>query len=123
MLSAPVAQAIESLHPETSQYLGRMQALSQAAADPALLELCRSYMEAALRCENWQPSAGSLTPREQAFIAFVEQFITAVDGMQAEQVTSLLDYASADEVYAFIHAIYVMDMSLRLEMVGREVLA
>jgi hypothetical protein len=64
-----------------------------------------------------------LTEKEHAFIAFTEQFTSSVSTMSDEQVEGLLQFASADEVYAFVNAIYVTDMSLRLELVAGRVLA
>ncbi|ARN75821.1 hypothetical protein [Oceanicoccus sagamiensis] len=63
-----------------------------------------------------------MSAKEQAFIAFTEQFIVSVGTMTDEQVQRLLAFASADEVYAFVNALYVTDMSRRLELVAGRVL-
>ena len=79
--------------------------------------------EAALLCQEWKAPARSLSDKEHAFIAFTEQFAMSVSTMSRGQVERLLDFASPDEVYAFVHALYVHDMRLRLEIVAREVLS
>ncbi len=123
MLSPTVSDRLEALQPEALAKLAAVNQFARRASDPALLELCSGYIEAALRCEDWQMPEGGLSGRERAFIAFTEQFVTAVSTLESSSVTNLLQYASADEVYAFVHALYVIDMTLRLDMVGRVVLA
>ena len=123
MLSPAVARRLEALQPDTSAELHTILGQAREAVEPSLLALCASCAEAALRCEDWQPPGGGLDDRQQAFIAFTEQFVSAVSNTSHAQVARLLEYASADEVYAFVHALYVIDMALRLEIVGSEVLA
>ena len=123
MLSPAIATRRTVLQPNSSNELQNIIGLAQQSTDPELLALCTSYIEAALRCVDWQPPAAGLAARERAFIDFTEQFVSSVGTMEDDQVTRLLDFATADEVYAFIHAIYIADMALRLEIVGREVLA
>ncbi len=123
MLPANVAVTLEQLHPDIAGQLHNIVDLSQQVTDRALLELCCSYIEAALLCQDWQAPERSLSDKEQAFIAFSEQFAMSVSTMTRGQVEHLLEFASADEVYAFVHALYVNDMRLRLEIVAREVLA
>lgn len=122
MLSTAVSSRLNALQGNSAAELNQIIDLAQRSSDPKLLALCTSYIEAAQRCQDWHPPAGGLSDREQAFVAFTEQFVASVGTMQRDQVVRLLDYASADEVYAFVHAIYVTDMALRLDMVGREVL-
>ena len=121
-MSTNLASHLERLHPEILGELTIIEGLSQQVTDPDLLALCSSYIEAALRVEDWQPPARALTDKEQAFIAFTEQFAMSVSTMSGSQVDRLLEFATADEVYAFVHALYVTDMQLRLEIVAGEVL-
>jgi len=123
MLSAGLAANLKQLHPDIFAELDNIVGLSQQVTDPELLALCSSYIEAALLCLEWQPPARGLSDKEHAFIAFTEQFAMSVSTMSRGQVERLLDFASPDEVYAFVHALYVNDMRLRLEIVGREVLS
>ena len=123
MRSSHLFDQLHALQPAAASELKNIESMSEAVTDPALLDLCSGYTEAALACRDWQPPAGGLSEREQAFIDFTEQFVTSVSTLGHAAVNRLLDFATADEVYAFVHALYVRDMSLRLEMVGREVLS
>lgn len=122
MISSTVLDRLDTLQPEAARELRNITALSQQATDPALLALCTDYAEAALRCRDWRPPEAGLSGRERAFIDFTEQFVTSVSTLDSAVVARLLDFASADEVYAFVHALYVADMGLRMEIVGREML-
>ena len=122
MLSSEVFARLKALHPDAAGELKNIDDMSLEVTDPALLALCTGYMEAAMRCRNWQPPEGGLTDRERAFLDFTEQFVTSVSTLGEAAVTRLLDFATADEVYAFVHAMYVTDMTLRLQIVGQEVL-
>ncbi len=123
MLSNDVLKRIETLQPNIATQLQNITQLAQDSVDGALLELCSGYIDAALKLEDWVPPERPLTDKEQAFIAFTEQFITSVSTMSDEQVERLLQFASADEVYAFVNAIYVTDMSRRLELVAGRLLS
>lgn len=123
MLSTQVAQRLASLAPEPAAALQNISAMAQQVTDPALLALCSGYIDAALHCRDWEPPAAGLTAKEQAFIAFSEKFATSVSSIGSADVARLLEFGTADEVYAFVHALYVADMSRRLDIVGREVLA
>jgi hypothetical protein len=123
MLCPFVARRLEALQPAAFAELTLINELAFQASDPALLQLCSGYIQAALRCEDWREPEEGLSDRERAFIDVTEQFVTSVSTLSPESITNLLQYASADEVYAFVHAIYVIDMTLRLDTVGRAVLA
>jgi hypothetical protein len=123
MLSTDTFTRLENLQPAITAKLRKVIQLTTEAAEPNLLKLCRTYIDAALRNQNWNPPERDLTEKEQAFIDFTEQFTSSVGTMSDEQVEILLRFGSADEVYSFVNAIYVTDMSLRLELVARRVLA
>ncbi len=123
MLSTDTFTRLEKLQPAITAQLHNVMQLTTEATDENLLQLCASYIDAALRNQNWKPPERVLTEKEHAFIAFTEQFTSSVSTMSDEQVENLLQFATADEVYAFINAIYVTDMSLRLELVAGRVLA
>ena len=97
MLSPAIATRLTALQPNSSNELQNIIGLAQQSTDPELLALCTSYIEAALRCIDWQPPAAGLTARERAFIDFTEQFVSSVGTMEDDQVTRLLDFATADE--------------------------
>jgi hypothetical protein len=122
MLSAEVSARLEVLHPSISSELNNMAGVATDVVDPRLLALCASYIDAALCQRDWTPPANGLTAKERAFIAFTEQFTTSVSTMTDEQVDKLLEYASADEVYNFASALYVVDMTRRLDLVAGKVL-
>ena len=122
MPSSEVSSRLEALQPEIAGELNTISAMAREATDPELLSLCAGYVEAALRCQDWSPPERGLSDREQAFIDFTEQFVTSVGTISDDQVSRLLEFSDADQVYGFVHALYVTDMSLRLDMVGKEVL-
>jgi hypothetical protein len=123
MLSTNIFTRLQTLQPDIASQLDNIMQLAPKATDASLLDLCSGYIDAALRHRHWSPPERALTEREQAFIAFTEQFTSSVGTMSDQQVERLLRFASADEVYAFINAIYVTDMSRRLELVAGRVLA
>lgn len=116
MISEPVRARLASLHPEGAVQLARINQLAFEATDPALLDLCAGYIDSLLQDQSWVPPH-SLTPREQVFVAFTEQFVTSVSTLADTQVERLLEFASEDEVYGFVNALYVLDMSRRLDLV------
>ena len=122
MLSANVSAQLEKTHPETTRQLLKIVQLAPETTDPELLELCSGYIDAALRRQKWTPPGGNVGEREQAFIDFTEQFTSSVGTMSDGQVERLLEFATADEVYAFVNALYVVDMTRRLDLVAGRVL-
>ena len=122
MLSTQVSARLEELHPSINSELNSIARAATDVVDPQLLELCSSYIDAALCQRDWAPPASGLTDKERAFIAFTEQFTASVSTMTDEQVDKLLEYASADEIYNFASALYVVDMTRRLDLVAGKVL-
>ncbi|MCK9564336.1 MAG: hypothetical protein M0R02_16600 [Bacteroidales bacterium] len=121
MLSESVSQRLAALHPDTGAELLRINRLAREAADPALLELCTELIDALLQ-DRSPALPQALTPREKAFLAFTEQFATSVSTLSDEQVSELLRFASEDEVYSFVNALYVIDMTRRLDLVAGRLL-
>lgn len=121
MLKAQTVMRLEALHPDTTAALCNMVTLAPETTNSQLLELCLGYVDAALRLQDWAPPR-PLTAKEQAFIAFTEQFVSSVGTMSDTQVARLQEFASADEVYAFVNALYVSEMAKRLELVALRVL-
>lgn len=121
MISRSVKERLADLHPHGSEQLLRLNALALEATDPALLALCSDYIDCMLQDKSWEPPR-SLTEKEKAFLAFTEQFVTSVSTMTDEQVTRLLQFASEDEVYSFVNALYVVDMTRRMDLVVGRVL-
>ena len=121
MISEPVRKRLALLHPEGSEQLARINQLALEATEPELLELCAGCIDSLLQDKSWVPPH-PLTPRQQAFIAFSEQFATSVSTLPDAQVARLLEFASEDEVYGFVNALYVVDMSRRLDVVVGRIL-
>jgi hypothetical protein len=104
-----VPDAIARLHPEATARLQRAQELSGAAS----LDACRAQIEAVL-------DGADLPEPADARVAFAEQFAFAVGSVTDEQVAAL-DLPD-DELWAFVAAIYELDMGLRLQRVAEAVL-
>ncbi len=121
MISEAVRKRLASLHPQGSQQLARINQLALEATDPDLLDLCSGCIDSLLQDQSWVPPE-PLTPRQQAFVAFTEQFATSVSTLTDADVARLLEFASEDEVYGFVNALYVLDMSRRLDLVVGRIL-
>ena len=122
MLSEQVRSRLQELHPDIAIQLDTIIELAPESTDPQLLALCSSYVDAALRLENWTPPSAGLSDKEQTFIEFTEQFTASVSTMSDQQVARLQNYASADEIYAFVNALYIADMTRRLDLVAGRML-
>ncbi|WP_156507633.1 hypothetical protein [Halioglobus sp. HI00S01] len=122
MQTDPLSSVASDLQPEITTQLNQAIALGEAGVDPFILDLCRGYIDAALHCRDWRPPADAWGEKEQAVIQLTEQFVMSVSTLEAASIEALQSFFSADEVYALVHALYLMDMSLRFYMVGREVL-
>lgn len=104
-----VPEPIVRLHPDAAALLQRAQDLSGAAQ----LGDCRAQIEAVL-------TGADLPDPADARVAFAEQFAFAVGSLSDEQVAALeMDDA---QLWAFVCAIYELDMGLRLQRVAEAVL-
>lgn len=121
MLAKNIQEQLAAMHPESTLKLTRLNQLSRETTDVELLDLCSSYIDTMLRDLPWQPP-NPLTDREKTFLNFAEQFMMAVSAIEDQQVAALMKYASADEIYCFVNALYVVDMTLRLNLVIGRVL-
>jgi hypothetical protein len=104
-----VPAAVARLHPEAAERLQRAQDLSGAAS----LEACRAQVEAVL-------DGADLPEPADAKVAFAEQFAFSVGSVTDEQIAAL--ELPDEELWAFVAAIYELDMGLRLERVAERVL-
>jgi hypothetical protein len=111
---------LAELQPEATSILVAARSAAATSTDDAVLSLCRDYIESILLGKPWLPPP--LSRREQAFVSFTEQFMISVGSMSDRQVAELLEYATADEVYAFVNAMFTMEMSRRVELVSEVVL-
>ena len=104
-----VPEFIARLHPEAAALLQRAQDLSGADT----LDACRAQIQAVL-------DGSDLPDRADARVAFAEQFAFAVGSLSDEQVAALeMDDA---RLWAFVCAVYELDMGLRLQRVAEAVL-
>ena len=113
-----VPAAITRLHPEAAGLLARAQEL--AGADR--LALCRRALEATLFGAAPPPTDDGLDALTLAQLEFAEQFAVDVGGISDAQVEALRAGMSDDELWAFVAAIYELDMGLRLARVAEAVL-
>lgn len=113
---------LAELHQEGVAELKRVNAIARESTDPALLALCHGRAAAMLTAARWDEPPG-LGDHERAFLDFTEQFVTSVSHISDADVERLLEYASAEEIYRFIGSLYVLEMTTRVELVAREVLA
>jgi hypothetical protein len=100
---------IAQLHPEAGAALARAQELSHAGS----LDACRAAIQAVL-------DGVDVVGRDDPQVAFAEQFAFSVAGVSDEQVAAL--GLPDDELWAFVAAIYELDMGLRLARVAEQVL-
>ena len=110
-----VPASISRLQPEAAGLLER----SQALADVDRLTLCRAMIEATLFGTE-PPAREGLDAATCAQLDFAEQFAFSVGSVTDAQVEAL-DLPD-DELWAFVAAIYELDMGLRLERVAEAVL-
>jgi alkylhydroperoxidase family enzyme len=113
---------LHAAQPEVASALNRMQAVAREATDPALLELCRQRVSELLDDGDPIPPSRLLTPAERAFLAFTDQFVFSVASVSDDDVAKLLEHAEPVDVYRFVAALYSVEMSLRIDIVGRSVL-
>jgi hypothetical protein len=112
-----VPASITRLQPEAAGLLERAQTLAGAER----LALCRRQIEATLTGAA-PPAADGLDALTRAQLDFAEQFAFAVGSVSDAQVDALRAHLTDDELWAFVAAIYELDMGLRLERVAAAVL-
>ena len=104
-----VLAQIARLHPEPAALLDRARELSQADR----LDDCRAVIQAVLDGTDYPAPTD---PR----LVFAEQFAFSVGSVTDAQVAAL--GMPDDELWAFVCAIYELDMGLRLQRVAEAVL-
>ena len=138
-----VIERLARLGPASVEELTRLRAAALSATDPARLELSRHLLAARLGArdalaepratagepaaaraaavEEWTTSA-LFDAEDRAFLAFTEQFSTSVAHVSDDEVRALLEYASEQEVFDFVVALYVIEMEMRVSIVARAML-
>ena len=131
------------LQPDASAALARAKAAAWEATDPELLELCRCLVVQMLDLDNGSRTARTVvtdldaqkfaelgdwlnsdvfSPLERAALGFTEQFVLSVSAVSDEQVEALRAHLDDEAVYAFAAALYLVEMSERLQAVSDSVL-
>ena len=112
-----IPAAISQLQPEAADRLARAQAL----AGTERMALCRTALEATLFGTE-PPATDGLDALTLAQLELAEQFAIDVGGVTDAQVAALRAGMTDDELWAFVAALYELDMELRLSRVAEAVL-
>ncbi|MDJ0940349.1 MAG: hypothetical protein QNJ00_11360 [Woeseiaceae bacterium] len=122
LVSEATRQRLAAHHPEAATEIGNLEAvLDGTSLDAGLLELCSRFFETSMRGDEWLPPE-SLTALETACLAVCEQFMVSVSGISDEQIAALNEHLNADDVYNLMSAIYLVEMSKRLDLTLEQVL-
>jgi hypothetical protein len=114
-------ERVRELHPDGAAQLAHLNAVASRVTDPELLELCLTCADTMLRGASYEVPSG-LGARERSALDFTEQFVTSVGDVSDEQVQALLEHHSPEELYGFIGALYVRELTRRVELVAGRVL-
>jgi hypothetical protein len=112
-----VPAAISRLQPEAADQLARAQEL----ASTGRMALCRAALEATLFGTE-PPDTEGLDALTRAQLELAEQFAIDVGGVTDAQVAALRAGMTDDELWAFVAALYELDMELRLTRVAEALL-
>ena len=121
MFDSAVSDTLNRWQPQASHQLESACELAGNTLGNELLALCGSCLEATLLRKEWRPPR-ELSARERAYLAFADAFISSVSTITDQQVEALKAYASADEIYLFANALYILEMRKRVELVAGRVL-
>ena len=113
---------LQAHHPEALQELDRLaNTLDNTGLEASLLDLCQSFFAATLRGDTWSPGR-ELSELESDCLAVCEQFSVSVSSMSDEQLAALARHMSPDQLYNLMYAIYLVEMSERLNLTLKGVL-
>lgn len=116
-------QRLQVHHPEAASEIDNLQrVLADASINADLLELCAAYFDVALAGQEWSPPA-PLSDLEQACIDVCEQFMISVSDIREEQIALLRRHLTTDDVYNLMSAIYLIEMSKRLDLTLERVIS
>ena len=123
LINSAARQRLEALHPEAAGEIANLeQVLDDTSLDPGLLALCADYFDTTLAGNTWR-SPTSLGDLESACIDVCEQFMVSVSDMREEHIEPLRRHLNADDVYNLMSAIYLIEMSRRLDLTLERVLS
>jgi hypothetical protein len=122
LVTAETRQRLQAHHPGAAAEIDKLEGiLDDTNLSPELLALCGAYFHAALRGDDWC-APDSPTELESACLDVCEQFMVSVPGVTDEQIAALNRHLGADDVYNLMSAIYLIEMSKRLDMTLERVL-
>jgi hypothetical protein len=122
LTNAATRRHLEAHHPEAVGEIRNLEGiLTVSGLDTDLLALCANYFDARLADEPWTPP-NPLSELEQSCIDVCEQFMISVSDIREEHIVSLRRHLSTDEVYNLMSAIYLIEMSRRLDLTLERVL-
>lgn len=131
---------LRELNPRQLSELDQMSLVAWQHVDPSLLEIVRLRIAGLLghpragQRSSWVsadqvtdeqiaaladwPTAPVFDERDRDCIAFTEQFVIDVGGLSDEQAAAAQRHFDPGTFYAFVNAVWVMDLGQRLEMVS-----
>ena len=116
LVSPDTRSTLQQHHPEALEELDRLaDTLDGTRIDPELMALCRTYFASSLRGDAFDANR-ELSELETDCLALCEQFMVSVSTMSDEQVAALARHLSADDLYVLMYAIYLLEMSERLNL-------
>jgi alkylhydroperoxidase family enzyme len=134
-----VLDAVLSDRPAVASHLADLERAAWSAVDPVLLELCRVRIATLLGCTDeaqsrspeaiarglddttvadlpsW-PTSPRFGPRERACLAFCEQFVIDVAGMDDDLAFAVADHLGPQGLADLTAALLVMEQRQRLRL-------
>lgn len=148
MMMAATAEVLERAlvdHPDLARHLVELDQQAWRTADPVLLELCRLRVAMLLGCDgelrartaaaaaagleeatvaalaSW-PTAPCFGERERACLAFCEQFVIDVAGMDDDVVSAVAAHLGDEALVEFVNALLVVEQRQRLRLAWERLL-
>jgi len=119
-------ERLRTRRPEATALLERVSALTNEVVDPLLLGLIRSAVAALIGNDRLITQNTTTTTRtsdaDLDCLAFTEQFVIDVSGIDDAHRESLARHVPADRMRAFVTAIYITEFTQRLELMSRALL-
>ena len=116
LVTPETRERLETHHPEALREIENLErVLDETTIDAGLLTLCGDYFEATIRNKEWLPPE-ELSDLEATCLDVCEQFTLSVADVRDEQIAALRLHLSTDDVYNLMHAIYLIEMSKRLDL-------
>ncbi len=122
LINSATRERLEVHHPEAAGEIANLErVLDGTSLDPGLLALCADYFDTVLSGGIWE-SASSLSELETACLRVCAQFSVSVSDMREKHIEPLRQHLNADDVYNLMSAIYLIEMSKRLDLTLEKVL-